>query len=139
MLRLFTRALSMLHSRTIAAVTYCAITTACAVPAIAQSSAAQSVTVVRVDRRTLAYTGVASGLVVVVRDADLPDRLLPTSAVAVGPPGVDPRTGDGRFIGFAPDSTRRVIPDTGNVTVLALNIGYARFRFDIHLEPMCHQ
>jgi hypothetical protein len=100
-------------------------------------TAPTAVTVVHVARETLSSVGATPGLVIVVRDADLPDRGLGDAAVQIERAGTDPRTGRGTLTG--PDGMARpVAPDTGAFTVLVRRIGYGRFQFDVRLEPACH-
>lgn len=103
-------------------------------------SAPNPVSVVVVDRATLAFADTLKGLVIVVRDADLPDRTLSNSFVAIGPVGTDPRNGRGRRLTMGPNGQAWVTrADTGALTVLALNIGYQRFQFDIRFQATCRE
>ena len=104
-------------------------------------STSDPLTVVVVDRAMLAQANAKSGLLIILRDAELPDHPLANSGIGIGPAGAgDPRTGRGRLIGTDRDGFARfAVADTGLFTVLAMSIGYRQFQFDVRLLPDRHQ
>jgi hypothetical protein len=75
----------MLHRSLVRIATLALIASACARHQVVIPPISAAVTVVHVARETLASVGATPGLVVVVRDADLPDRALEAAAVSSGP------------------------------------------------------